>query len=136
MEYAVNANWQDIAYFKPYAELQAYIKGRGLEEMSNPSWVNLATDGEERARKFKKGDKVRIINDTGEGIECLGRALGEVARVAHVRRATRSGMDIGIEFEEYKGWTHSLGGELDNCNGYWVYPHNIELVEEDEELDF
>lgn len=129
------SQWNDICNYQKYDELAAYLRERGLDNVTHLEPTALNT----RARKgmvdaygheLVPGDIVRIINSNGGGVGSLDIAIGETARV--IRRTNQSSnYDLGIQLLEQKPscYWHDLNGELPMNTGYWVYSRNVEFVE-------
>lgn len=74
-------------------------------------------------RKFKVGDRVRMIKD------CDSAKKGMVGTIAVVDKVEILGVKpIGIKFDEKFYGSHDLGGNCRFGYGQWVYPDCIELI--------
>lgn len=74
-------------------------------------------------RKFKVGDRVRVIKD------CNSAKKGMVGTIAVVDKVEILGVNpIGIKFDEKFYGGHDLGGNCRFGYGQWVYPDCIELI--------
>lgn len=72
------------------------------------------------SRKFKVGDRVRVIKD------CDGAKKGMVGTIAVVDKSTLK--TIGVKFDKKLYGGHSLAGKCEHGYGHWVYPDCIELI--------
>ena len=71
-------------------------------------------------RKFKVGDRVRVIKD------CDGAKKGMVGTIAVVDKSTPK--TIGVKFDKKFYGGHSLSGRCKFGYGHWVYLDCIELI--------
>ena len=69
-------------------------------------------------RKFKVGDRVRVIKD------CDGAKKGMVGTIAVVSDEKI----VGVKFDKKFYGGHSLAGRCESGYGQWVYPDCIELI--------
>ena len=74
-------------------------------------------------RKFKVGDRVRVIKD------CDGAKKGMVGTIAVVDKLELTcARTIGVKFDKKFYGGHSLSGRCEYGYGHWVFPNCIELV--------
>ena len=72
-------------------------------------------------RKFKVGDRVRVIKD------CDGAKKGMVGTIAAVRDG-KDGKIVGVKFDKKFCCGHSLEGRCEFGYGHWMFPDCIELI--------
>ena len=74
-------------------------------------------------RKFKVGDRVRVIKD------CDGAKKGMVGTIAVVEKVKMlCARTIGVKFDKKFYGGHSLSHRCEFGYGHWVYPDCIELI--------
>ena len=74
-------------------------------------------------RKFKVGDRVRIIKD------CDGAKKGMVGTIAVADKVKMiCARTIGVKFDKKFYGGHTLSGRCEFGFGHWVYPDCIELI--------
>lgn len=124
------SQWNEVAEYEHYDEITEYLNTRNLSDVPNipidkiPCNVN---------SEFKIGDRVRVVNSDGSGMQELANHIGEEAVVA--ANCYSSTYDYGLDFGRKSAGFHDLNGKIMEATGYWVYGRNIELVEESKSLD-
>ena len=73
-------------------------------------------------RKFKVGDRVRVIKDFG------GAKKGMVGTIAVVDNPEDNEKTIGVKFDKKFCGGHNLEGGCEFGYGHWVFPNCIELI--------
>lgn len=76
-------------------------------------------------REIRVGDRVRVIG------ECDAIDFGDDGRLGTVRIVGHWPHSAGVEFDEFDGIMHSLGGMVRNGYGYYLYRSNLRYIGED-----
>lgn len=146
----MNSQWADIAYYKDYPELDAYLEQRNLAQTqiglfgdlpsyeypekpksSWEPWIPVTENhfSDYNNEDFEIGDYVRCVNNSGGGGDEAGAPVGHVGRVVTVQGDS---MRPGIDFGHEDPGLHTLAGLLDTFSGFFISGCNLVPVSPDE----
>ena len=117
----VKVKWEKVSTSKDDTWFADYISVIPAEEYFKKEKEK--SNMKKNDRKFKVGDRVRVIKD------CYFAKKGMVGTIAVVSKCERFGVKpIGIKFDKHFYGGQNLGGRCKYGYGHWVYPDCIELI--------
>lgn len=125
LEECLASQWGDIALYEGIPELALYLADRHLDNVSDIAPLKLADELVVHGG-YKIGDRVRIMNDAGWGVDALHCRLGVEATVAAFPED--GAFDIGLDFGTPSDDLHNLSGNITSDSGYWAFFGNIERI--------
>lgn len=134
LETVLASSWSDICNIKKYAELQVYLKSRGLNDVPFLQPTALKNPFM-KTPMFAEGDIVMLKNNNGQSRDyanALIKGLGKIGRITKVYKGAI--VEYIVSFtENFSDCYMFRDNGSDNC--LWVKAENVERVYSKAEID-